>query len=127
MVASVYVNTGMIGDRRRLMSRADWGHDPEEYFLSWGDLDQIAKAGWGVGSHGVDHVDLTWVPGEKVSRQTTQSKSTIERILGVSCVHFASGVKQRNRSPARIEGRVHGCSVGSPRSGNAPVQPSFRG
>jgi peptidoglycan/xylan/chitin deacetylase (PgdA/CDA1 family) len=96
MMATVYVNTAMIGRGRRLISRTDWGYYPEEHFLSWEELDQLAKAGWSVGSHGVDHVDLTRVSGEEVSRQTTQSKSAIERFLGVSCVHFAYAWGQHN-------------------------------
>ena len=87
--ATVYINTGWIGETARRPSDAAQGHYPDEYFLTWHEIQVLAKAGWTVGSHGVDHLDLTRQEAAVVTRELVDSKREIEERLGRPCRHFA--------------------------------------
>ena len=89
--ATVYVNAGWIGESSfdRKLSNPALGHYPGEAFLTWGELKEMQQQGWEVGSHGVDHLDLT----EQKTRDTTNelvfSKQIIESRLKTDCPYFA--------------------------------------
>ena len=86
---AVFLNTGWISDRERRPSRPDLGHYEGEAFMNWGDVKALAGDGWTIGSHGVDHLDLTRLPDERVMAELEQSKGTIRHRLGVWCDTFA--------------------------------------
>lgn len=86
--ASVYVNTGMISEDTHRASNADLGHYPQEEFLTWKEVAELDRMGWAIGSHGVDHVDLTRLPAEETARQLQNSRAEIEARLGKECRHF---------------------------------------
>jgi peptidoglycan/xylan/chitin deacetylase (PgdA/CDA1 family) len=87
--ATVYLNTGWIGESGRKASDADLGHYPKEHFLTWGDVEELASAGWTIGSHGVEHLDLTRQDADAVARELADSKHEIQFRLGQVCRHFA--------------------------------------
>lgn len=86
--ATVYLNTGRIGGRERLASDAALGHYPAERFLAWADVERLASSGWMIGSHGVEHRDLSVCSQGAVDRELLQSRKEIESRLGGVCRHF---------------------------------------
>lgn len=87
--ATVYINTGWIGDSVRLTSDSFLGHYPGEQFMSWKDVQGLVHRGWTIGSHGVEHIDLTTVEASTLTAELGASKLTIEDRLNVTCHHFA--------------------------------------
>lgn len=103
--ATVYLNTGWIAEETPRCSDASLGHYPDEEFLIWKEVAELAGAGWEVGSHGIEHYDLTALPVPEVERQIMESKGDIEARLGRPCRHFAytwglhnENVRERLRS-----------------------------
>ena len=86
---TVYVNTGWMGREERIESDSTRGHYPDERFMTWSDLERLRRVDWTVGSHGVEHDDLTRMPPKKVASELRNSRLSIEDNLGSSCVHFA--------------------------------------
>jgi len=87
--ATVYLNTGWIGGTARKSSDAALGHYPQEHFLTWNEVETLAKAGWTIGSHGLEHRDLTRQPAAVVAGELSDSKREIESRLGRLCQHFS--------------------------------------
>lgn len=87
--ATVYLNTGWIGDAGHRPSDVSLGHYPQEFFMNWGEAAALAKAGWTIGSHGVDHLDLTQQEQISVEHELAESKRAIQGRLGRPCKHFA--------------------------------------
>jgi len=87
--ATVYLNTGWIGETVRRTSDVTQGHYPNEYFLTWQEVKVLVGAGWTVGSHGVEHLDLTRQEAAVVERELVDSKHEIEVRLERPCRHFA--------------------------------------
>jgi peptidoglycan/xylan/chitin deacetylase (PgdA/CDA1 family) len=103
----VYLSTGLIADHARRMSVPQQGHYPDETFLSWQDVDCLRKHRWIIGSHGVEHLDLTAVPSDRVATDLRKSKAMIEQRTGDPCVHFAytwGRHKEAVRSAVRVAG-----------------------
>lgn len=98
--ATVYLNTGNIEDQCPQPSQPQIGHYPGEEFLLWEEVEDLLRQGWLIGSHGVDHVDLTGVDVLTAARQLTSSRQTIEKRLGMECRHFAY-TWGRNDAPVR--------------------------
>lgn len=88
-MATVLLSTGWIGGGARKASDAAQGHYPCEYFLTWREVEALAKAGWTIGSHGVEHLDLTRQDAAVVARELSDSKREIETHLGQTCRYFA--------------------------------------
>lgn len=90
MPATVYVNAGLIGEgSERRSSDPSLGHYPGENFMKWDELNALLAQGWIIGSHGVNHVDLTGMPASQVMEELATSKRLIEERLDVACSHFA--------------------------------------
>jgi peptidoglycan/xylan/chitin deacetylase (PgdA/CDA1 family) len=97
MPATVYLNTGWIGDRQRRLSDPRQGHYADQTFMRWSDAEALVRAGWTLGSHGVDHIDLSRSSPEVCERQLVQSRDEIGKRLGAPCVHFAYPWGRSNR------------------------------
>jgi peptidoglycan/xylan/chitin deacetylase (PgdA/CDA1 family) len=89
VTATVYLNTGRVGESARKASDASLGHYPNEHFLTWSEVEALAKAGWTIGSHGVEHLDLTRAQIPEVEGELRESKQEIQSRLGGPCKHFA--------------------------------------
>jgi peptidoglycan/xylan/chitin deacetylase (PgdA/CDA1 family) len=87
--AAVFLVAGCVGEIIRHPSSAIDGHYPNEEFLSWHDIDGLVAAGWTVGSHGMDHLDLTQVSSELARNQLETSKRAIEERLSLPCIYFS--------------------------------------
>lgn len=80
--ATVFLNTGWIADRERKTSDSAAGHYPQEQFLTWSEVEYLTDAGWEIGSHGVDHLDLTVEPDDTVRVQLVASRAAIFDRIG---------------------------------------------
>lgn len=89
LTAIAYVNSGLIGDIARNDSAESQGHWPNERFLLWSETRTLAEAGWTIGGHGIEHIDLTAVAPADVLKQLTACREQIELKLGRECRHFA--------------------------------------
>lgn len=87
--AIVYLNSSLIGDDTRQSSDVRLGHYPRQQFLLWREAEALASAGWSVGSHGAEHLDLTATTAADTMQQLLQSKQRIEQHLQQPCEHFA--------------------------------------
>lgn len=89
MVATVYVNSGCIREIERKKSHASLGHYPGEEFMTWDDVVDLQRKGWTIGSHGVEHIDLTQAEVSTLDHELSASKLMIEERTGSVCEHFA--------------------------------------
>jgi peptidoglycan/xylan/chitin deacetylase (PgdA/CDA1 family) len=89
LVASVYANSACISDGARNLSDPSKGHYPAESFMTWSDLKKLCDAGWSIGGHGVDHVDLTRLDPDAVAFQLEECKKDLEQQLDCPCKEFA--------------------------------------
>lgn len=87
--ATVYLNTGWIADEVSRSSDATQGHYPNEEFLTWKQVIELKNKGWIIGSHGVQHYDLTRLTLLEAERQIKESKEQIEEKISTSCIHFS--------------------------------------
>lgn len=87
--ATVYLNTGWLGNGEARPTQPELGHYPGETFMRWADANALVEAGWTVGSHGVDHLDLTREPPDTCRAQLNRSREQVTRRIGADCKHFA--------------------------------------
>jgi peptidoglycan/xylan/chitin deacetylase (PgdA/CDA1 family) len=87
--ATVYVNTGWIGEEQRRPSAPELGHYSGEQFMTWKDVEFLTRCNWTIGSHGVEHLDLTTADDSTTRRELNDSKLMIEDRSGLQCRHFA--------------------------------------
>jgi peptidoglycan/xylan/chitin deacetylase (PgdA/CDA1 family) len=97
---SAFLNTGSIGVIDRKVSDPALGHYPDETFLLWHEVEDLAAAGWEIGSHGVDHLDLTIQPDSIVRTQLNASRARIGEVLS-SCSPIFSYTWGRHTSHLR--------------------------
>jgi peptidoglycan/xylan/chitin deacetylase (PgdA/CDA1 family) len=86
---SIYLNTNWIQARDRRHADPAQGHYPGETFLNWQDVRALAERGWTIGSHGMEHLDLTTQPDEVVREELSGSKRILEQTLGAPVEEFA--------------------------------------
>lgn len=91
MTATVYINTGWISDsqKTRKQSNPDLDHYPGEAFLIWDEVRILYEHHWEIGSHGVEHWDLTKKNNAEIKNELSISKMMIETRLNKQCEHFA--------------------------------------
>lgn len=82
-VACVYVVPQYV-DRGYYLSRGE-----KRPVMSWGQLRQLADAGWEIGSHSFSHAPLPICCDERLKQEVSWAKSVIEDRLGTNVVHFA--------------------------------------
>jgi peptidoglycan/xylan/chitin deacetylase (PgdA/CDA1 family) len=87
--ATVYVNSAHIGEHEHQPSNSSLGHYPDESFMIWREVIDLHSWGWTIGSHGVEHLDLTRQSPQVVSVQLSESKRVIARAVGQECRHFS--------------------------------------
>jgi peptidoglycan/xylan/chitin deacetylase (PgdA/CDA1 family) len=109
--AMVFLNVNEIDERERRPSKPEEGYYPGERFLTWKDIDELLKAGWNVGSHGVRHLDLTRIDSGTARNEICASKLIIEQRTGTKCDMFAYPWG-RNNAHVRAEVRSAGYRYG---------------
>jgi len=67
MTGTVFVTTG-------------WIDSPG--YLTAGEVEQLDRAGWIIGTHGVTHRFLSDLPDDELRRELTDSRDTLTRLLG---------------------------------------------
>jgi peptidoglycan/xylan/chitin deacetylase (PgdA/CDA1 family) len=101
-----YVDSDRVAPWDRHLSRLD--------NLSWDDVREIARMGFEIGSHTVDHPDMARVSLDQARRELVESKRTLERKLGKPVRYFAYPFGGRDHfSPERLplvnEAGYEGC------------------
>lgn len=110
VVASAFLNTGWIETDTRRPSDAAQGHYPQEQFLLWREVEALAASGWDIGSHGIDHLDLTRQPDDVVDRELRLSRRHIEQAALVCSTIFSYTWGRHNmhlRSMVKAAGYTH--------------------
>lgn len=87
--ATVFVNSGCIAGESRRLSDERLGHYPGEAFLLWKEVNELARGGWFIGSHGVEHDDLTQADDAAASMELHRSRADIESRISGPCRFFA--------------------------------------
>ncbi|MCK4403735.1 MAG: polysaccharide deacetylase family protein [candidate division Zixibacteria bacterium] len=77
--ASIFVITGYVGKYNGW--DYNWGRNKKKH-LSWEQIKEMADAGFGFGSHTVNHPDLTKIPQQFVEYELKRSKQVLEDKLG---------------------------------------------
>ena len=65
-------------------------------FMTAPEVKEISDAGMEIGSHTIDHPDLTKLSAEKLSTELIESKSKLESIIGRTIVSFCYPAGQQN-------------------------------
>lgn len=93
MPATMYVVTGRIS-----------GPDPS--FLTWDELRMLERRGVAIGSHTVDHVELTRLAPPVALRELVDSRLALERGLGHPVRWFAYPAGRYDRLAEQLVGRA---------------------
>jgi peptidoglycan/xylan/chitin deacetylase (PgdA/CDA1 family) len=73
--ACVFIITGYVGEKSNW--DYNWGRYKRRH-LSWPQIIEISKAGFEIGSHTVNHPDLTKIPASYLTHELKVSKQTLE-------------------------------------------------
>jgi peptidoglycan/xylan/chitin deacetylase (PgdA/CDA1 family) len=116
MTATIYLTVAQIADEenQRLASRPELGHLSGEEFMLWAEAKTLHAAGWEIGSHGLDHVDMTSLPPEELRHQFHGARSLIEARIGAPCTAFAYPWGRHNayvRKAVAEAGYAHGAGA----------------
>jgi peptidoglycan/xylan/chitin deacetylase (PgdA/CDA1 family) len=92
---TVFVPTAFAGDTPRQLAWPgidQWAQTefaPELTAMSWSELEELAAAGWEIGSHTSTHPRLTTLRREALHEELARPRSTLEDRLGKPCVSLA--------------------------------------
>ena len=84
LTATVYVTTGLIGRSNPWMAPSAGARMMDEQ-----ELRELAAAGFEIGAHSVTHPDLSRLDYETCLREMTESRRTLERVVGARVQTFA--------------------------------------
>ena len=98
--ATVYVTTGLIGERQALTTGQDQGIFPGLRMLTWEQIEELRENGFDIGGHLVSHLDLTALNREQAVSELTSSKAAIELHTQTPCLDFAYPWGLANRTCA---------------------------
>jgi peptidoglycan/xylan/chitin deacetylase (PgdA/CDA1 family) len=87
--ATVFVNPAYIQDQQRLPSSIAEGLYDNEQFLLWPELVEMSSSCWEIGSHGLDHIDLTCESDVSLIKQVNGSREEINSRLAMDCRYFS--------------------------------------
>ena len=65
------------------------GHLAGEKFMVWSEVRALRDEGWMIGSHGLDHLDITKLDDDALRYQLQGSRALIEERLNASCPAYA--------------------------------------
>jgi peptidoglycan/xylan/chitin deacetylase (PgdA/CDA1 family) len=89
-------------------------HEGALHPLGWGELEQLAGAGWEIGSHTCSHPRLSQLDDRALASELTVSKQRIESELGRSCTSLAypyGDFDERVLAAARAAGYECACTI----------------
>lgn len=110
LVGTVYLTANCISEAVQQGSDPDKGHLDGEMFMTWPQVQALQLSGWEIGSHGMDHVDMTAQSPDALQRQLQGARGLIESKLGTACTAFAypwGRNRQETRDAARAAGYAH--------------------
>jgi peptidoglycan/xylan/chitin deacetylase (PgdA/CDA1 family) len=84
LTATVYVTTGLIGKPNPWMAPSAGAR-----MMNEAELRQLAAAGFEIGAHSVTHADLSHLDYEACLREMTESRDTLESLIGAPVQTFA--------------------------------------
>ncbi|MCH8237206.1 MAG: polysaccharide deacetylase family protein [Proteobacteria bacterium] len=90
-----YIGTSVEKDRDKLLGFYESG-DLLMEFLDWDDCRKMADAGMTIGSHTVNHVQLSQLDEAGAEAELRDSKQSIEKELGRPCEHFCPPFGRRD-------------------------------
>ena len=123
ITGTVYLTAACIGEAESTRRHSDpaQGHLSGEKFMLWSEARALQDAYWEIGSHGLDHVDMTGQDDEKLSHQIDSARMLIENRLGATCRAFAYPWGRNNaRSQAAVAQAGHDHAAGTI---HGPVRP----
>ena len=111
LTATVFVVAERVG------GRADWAgmrDDRAADLMSWGQLDEICRAGMTVGSHTLTHARLPHLDDAQADREISDSKHVIEDQLGrdVELLSFPFGASSERLQDVAADCGYHGACGG---------------
>jgi len=66
--ATVYIITGLVG-----------GYFENYKLMNWNQIEDLKKNGWEIGSHTVNHIDLTMISKEEIDKELKDSKIDLKK------------------------------------------------
>lgn len=93
--ATFFVVTGFIGSSRVPWWDADLPHAPD--WMSWDQVRALAAAGFDIGAHTMNHVDLGVVNVAEAEREIYGSRDRLELELGRRARHFSYPYGRRHQ------------------------------
>ena len=92
----------------------DGPHKDEMLCMDWGQLRELAEAGWEIGSHTCSHPYLTAIKDDRLAAELRDSRLAVERELGRPCPSIAypyGDVDERVIEAAGAAGYTYGASL----------------
>ncbi len=99
-------------------------HEPELHCMDVGELRQLADAGWEIAAHTVSHPHLTTVSDVELARELTDSRASLEALMGAPCRSLAypyGDFDGRVVAAARAAGYAAACTLEVGRQGGDPL------
>ena len=87
--ASLYITTGVVGERIGQMSDGDPGLLPALPMLTWRQIRNLQRGGFTLGTHLVHHLDLTTLSRDEAVAELKSSRNAVEQHSGTECLDFA--------------------------------------
>jgi len=114
LVATVFCVAGHLGGRRNIQTKPAWAARID--LAAADELATLARLGFEIGSHGMEHVPLTAATPESVlRRELHDSRRTLEEALGVEVGSFAYpyNVRSGDARRAAVEAGYRAACAGS--------------
>lgn len=91
---TIFVPTGYVGSEEPMgwAGYDEWlgtEHEAELRCLSWGELRELAAAGWEIGSHTRSHPRLPHLADEEIAAELRESRRECEEAMGAPCASVA--------------------------------------
>lgn len=84
-----FVSTGRAMDWEGIARWLGGPHEHELACMSWDELDELAGAGWEIGSHTCSHPHLTRIGDAELDSELRGSRAVLEERLGRACTSLA--------------------------------------
>jgi peptidoglycan/xylan/chitin deacetylase (PgdA/CDA1 family) len=99
------------GFRAEFFITTGWIGTP--YFMTEEQIRGLSQSGMGIGAHGVTHRFISDLPDETIQTELSDSKATLERIIGqsITAMSYPGGrLNAKTQKKARNSGYTHICT-----------------